>query len=131
MLPRPSSRLGSIASPSTCAFPAASDAVAASERAKTTTWAPRLTTADPGGGWDDDPVRSLERADVVAAVRAAIAELPETQRMALILAKYHEVPYAEIAHVLDSSEKAIKSLIHRARESLRERLAPFLEKELS
>ncbi len=78
-----------------------------------------------------DPSLRLERVDVVHAVRAAVAELPEAQRMALILAKYHELPYAEIAQVLDSSEKAIKSLIHRARENLRERLEPFLQKELS
>jgi len=52
--------------------------------------------------------------------------LPEKQRMALILAKYHDYPYVEIAAVLGSSEKAIKSLIHRARESLRETLAPLL-----
>ena len=51
--------------------------------------------------------------------------------MALILAKYDEMPYAEIAHVLGSSEKAVKSLVHRARENLRERLAPFLKGELA
>ena len=48
--------------------------------------------------------------------------------MALILAKYHDYSYTEIADVLDSSEKAIKSLIHRARESLRETLDPFLQR---
>ncbi len=74
-----------------------------------------------------EPTRELEREDVVMAVRAAIATLPENQRMALILAKYQDLPYAEIAKVLSSSEKAVKSLIHRARETLRERLAPFLE----
>ena len=52
-------------------------------------------------------------------------------RMALILAKYEELPYCEIAAVLGSSEKAIKSMIHRARETLRERLAVFLEQELA
>ncbi len=74
----------------------------------------------------EGPSASLERKDAVRAVRAAIASLPEGQRMALVLAKYHELPYAEIALVLRSSEKAVKSLVHRARENLRERLAPFL-----
>lgn len=78
-----------------------------------------------------DPSDGLERDDVVQAVRRAIAALPETQRMALVLAKYHDMPYAEIADVLDSTEKAVKSLIHRARETLRETLAPFLQGELS
>jgi RNA polymerase sigma-70 factor (ECF subfamily) len=76
-----------------------------------------------------DPSDGLERSDVVAAVRAAIASLPDTQRMALILARYEELSQSEIAAVLDSSEKAVKSLVHRARESLRARLAPLLEQE--
>jgi RNA polymerase sigma-70 factor, ECF subfamily len=74
-----------------------------------------------------DPSSGLERDDLVSAVRQAIESLPEKQRMALILAKYHDTPYSEIAAILDSSEKAIKSLIHRARESLREMLEPFLQ----
>jgi RNA polymerase sigma-70 factor (ECF subfamily) len=77
------------------------------------------------------PSSGLEREDVVRAVRAAIALLPENQRMALILAKYEERPYAEIAEVLGSSEKAVKSLIHRARETLRSTLAPYLAEEAS
>lgn len=71
----------------------------------------------------------LERADVVRAVRQAIAALPEQQRMALVLAKYHDMPYDQIGQVLGSSEKAVKSLVHRARENLREALHPWLAKE--
>ena len=82
---------------------------------------------DPKDHSAADPSLGLEREDVVQAVRRAIENLPEKQRMALILAKYHDTPYLEIAEILDSSEKAIKSLIHRARESLRETLAPFLQ----
>ncbi len=74
-----------------------------------------------------DPSAALEREDLVDAVRAAISALPATQRMALVLARYEELSFAEIAGVMDSSEKAIKSLVHRARENLRARLAPFLE----
>lgn len=76
-----------------------------------------------------DPSDNLAREDVVQAVRTAIAALPETQRMALVLAKYEELSYSEIGTILGSSEKAIKSLIHRARETLRARLASFLEEE--
>ena len=76
-----------------------------------------------------EPSAELEREDIVAAVRAAVGALPEGQRMALILAKYHDTPYVEIAEILESSEKAIKSLVHRARETLREQLAPFLQRE--
>lgn len=77
------------------------------------------------------PGDELHRLDVVEAVRAAIDRLPETQRMALILARYDELPYSEIAVVLDSSEKAIKSLIHRARENLRAMLGPFIQEEVA
>lgn len=79
----------------------------------------------------EGPTEGMERDDVVRQVRQAIASLPEGQRMALILAKYHEMPYVEIAKVMDSTEKAIKSLIHRGRERLRAILAPLLEEEIA
>jgi RNA polymerase sigma-70 factor (ECF subfamily) len=86
-------------------------------------------------GWKDErgcaPAAELERGDVVASVRAAIAALPARQRMALVLAKYDELPYDEIAQVLGTSEKAVKSMVHRARESLRELLSPFLGEEVA
>lgn len=85
--------------------------------------------------WEDEgaetPSDSLQRDDVVNAVRRAIAALPDQQRMALILAKYEELPYAEVADVLGSTEKAIKSMVHRARENLREALAGFLTEEFA
>lgn len=87
----------------------------------------RLEFADEGSL---DPAHGLEVGDVVDAVRAAIAELPENQRMALILAKYEDLSHAEIAEVMESTEKAIKSLVHRAREALRAKLAPFFEEEV-
>ena len=77
------------------------------------------------------PAEEMARGDVVEAVRTAIDSLPEKQRMALILAKYDELPYTEIAEVLDSSEKAIKSMIHRARTTLREVLEPFIREEVA
>jgi RNA polymerase sigma-70 factor (ECF subfamily) len=77
------------------------------------------------------PGAELEREDLVASVRAAIAELPARQRMALVLAKYEELPYDEVGEVLGTSEKAVKSMIHRAREALRARLSEFLEEEVA
>lgn len=78
-----------------------------------------------------EPADELARGDVVQAVRGAIAQLPEAQRMALVLAKYDELPYVEIGRVLGTSEKAVKSLVHRARENLRAMLGPFLEQEFA
>lgn len=79
----------------------------------------------------EEPSTEMERDDVVRQVRDAIASLPDNQRMALILAKYHEMPYVEIAAVMESTEKAIKSLIHRGREKLRATLAALIEEEMA
>ncbi|QDV04964.1 ECF RNA polymerase sigma factor SigW [Planctomycetes bacterium Poly30] len=76
-----------------------------------------------------DPSNGLERGDLVLAVRSAIADLPETQRIALVLSRYHQLSHAEIASVVDSTEKAVKSLLHRARETLRATLQPLMEEE--
>ena len=77
-----------------------------------------------------DPSAGLEEGDLVGAVRAAIAQLPESQRIAVVLARYHQLSYAEVAAVVGSTEKAVKSLIHRARETLRVTLQPLIEEEL-
>ena len=60
------------------------------------------------------------------AIDAAIAELPEQQRMAVVLRRYEEMPYEEIARVLDLTVPAVKSLLFRARTFLRERLEKYL-----
>jgi RNA polymerase sigma-70 factor (ECF subfamily) len=56
-------------------------------------------------------------------VRDAIALLPEKQRAAVLMHKYEEMDYSQIADVLECSESAVKSLLFRAYESLRARLA--------
>lgn len=56
-------------------------------------------------------------------VRQAIAALPEKQRAAVLMHKYQEMDYAQIAATLACSESAVKSLLFRAYESLRSRLA--------
>ena len=56
-------------------------------------------------------------------VRQAIENLPSKQRAAVVMHKYEELGYAEIAGVLRCSESAVKSLLFRAYESLRGRLA--------
>ena len=55
-------------------------------------------------------------------VRDAIALLPEKQRAAVLMHKYEEMEYSQIATVLECSESAVKSLLFRAYESLRARL---------
>ena len=56
-------------------------------------------------------------------VRSAISILPEKQRAAVLMHKYEEMEYSQIAKVLECSESAVKSLLFRAYETLRARLA--------
>jgi RNA polymerase sigma-70 factor (ECF subfamily) len=56
-------------------------------------------------------------------IRGAISALPEKQRAAVLMHKYEEMEYAQIAKVLNCSESAVKSLLFRAYETLRARLA--------
>jgi RNA polymerase sigma-70 factor (ECF subfamily) len=56
-------------------------------------------------------------------IRRAIALLPDKQRAAVLMHKYEEMEYSQIANVLHCSESAVKSLLFRAYESLRARLA--------
>ena len=60
------------------------------------------------------------------AVDAAIASLPEAQRLAIVLRRYEDMPYEEIAIVLKTTVPAVKSLLFRAREELKTKLQPFL-----
>ena len=62
--------------------------------------------------------------DRAAFIRRAIESLPEKQRAAVLLHKYREMDYADIAKVLECSESALKSLLFRAYEALRVQLAP-------
>jgi RNA polymerase sigma-70 factor (ECF subfamily) len=67
----------------------------------------------------------IER-DRAEFIRQAISSLPEKQRAAVLLHKYEEMDYAEIAKILECSESALKSLLFRAYETLRVQLAPLV-----
>lgn len=69
---------------------------------------------------------ALERDELVAKVGEAIHSLPEKQRTALLLCREEELSYEEIARVLGCSVSATKSIIHRGRETLKQRLKPYL-----
>jgi RNA polymerase sigma-70 factor (ECF subfamily) len=73
------------------------------------------------------PDATLLQSELQQAIENAIGLLPETQRMALVLRRYEELSYEEIADVLDLSVPAVKSLLFRARTELRERLKNYLE----
>jgi RNA polymerase sigma-70 factor (ECF subfamily) len=59
-------------------------------------------------------------------IRHAIDKLPEKQRAAVLLHKYQELDYGDIARILECSESALKSLLFRAYETLRVELAPLV-----
>ncbi|HEY5792805.1 MAG TPA: RNA polymerase sigma factor [Chthoniobacterales bacterium] len=73
------------------------------------------------------PAQSAAAAELEAAIDEAITGLPEPQRIALVLRRYEEMPYEEIARVLKVSVPALKSLLFRARETLKVRLKRYLE----
>jgi RNA polymerase sigma-70 factor, ECF subfamily len=74
------------------------------------------------------PARQLDKAEMREVVRLAIEALNERQRMAVLLSKFENMSYADIAETMDMSQEAIKSLLSRARLNLKEVLEPYLER---
>jgi RNA polymerase sigma-70 factor (ECF subfamily) len=121
-------------------------------RAKFTTWLLKITRnlvfnelrrtkrhahvplqSEPGA--EDPPVKdemnlapdaSLLESELQRTIEEAILQLPETQRMALVLRRYEQLSYDQIAEVLDLSVPAVKSVLFRARSELRSRLSKYL-----
>lgn len=73
------------------------------------------------------PPERLLRAELARKIEEALAGLPENQRTAILLCRQEELSYEEIAEVLCCSLSATKSLIHRGRETLKEKLKPYLK----
>src|SRR6266545_1937415 len=121
-------------------------------RAKFTTWLLKITRnlvfnemrrakrhahvpLQPEPGAEDPPLKdeanlapdaSLLEAELQRAIEEAIMQLPESQRMALVLRRYEQLSYEQIAEVLDLSVPAVKSVLFRARTELRSRLTRYL-----
>jgi RNA polymerase sigma-70 factor (ECF subfamily) len=100
------------------------------ERSAQTTY---LDEPDPETGTmpdvaDDEPTveEKLMREERMGAIRAQVMELPERQRMAVLMHKYQGMDYRQIGEVLKLSESATKSLLFRAYQTLRTRLKEFV-----
>ena len=78
----------------------------------------------------DAPEDNLERTERAVRVREAIAALPENQRRAVVLARFQGCSYAEIGEVMELSLMAVKSLLNRAKENLKEQLVRELKEYL-
>ena len=98
-----------------------------------------LGDADDEASWRRDgpdtraapPATGLDAEELEARILAAIAELPESQRIAITLNKFEHLSYQEIAKMLDCSTMAVKSLLSRARCNLRTALVRYLGEDFA
>ena len=74
------------------------------------------------------PARQFDKAEMRDVVRQSLSVLNERQRMAVLLNKFEEMSYADIATAMNMTPQAVKSLLSRARVNLREVLEPYLER---
>lgn len=72
------------------------------------------------------PVRQLHKSEMQQVVREAMETLNERQRMALLLNKFEGMSYADIGEVMELKPAAVKSLLSRARENLRDKLEQYV-----
>jgi len=100
--------------------------------------APENESGSPRGSPDLDlpdlanktPGENMLQHEMLRKVNEAILALPEQQRLAIVLRRYDEFSYEQIAEILKTSVPATKSLLFRARETLRLALRDYLETEL-
>jgi RNA polymerase sigma-70 factor (ECF subfamily) len=127
-------RLSGDASVTTWAYKVARNACSRQRRRRVAEPESLLSLDAPGDGdggaldvsdTRSDPSREAERAELSTALGEAIAALPPSQRDVLVLRDVEGLKAPEVARVLDITERAVKSRLHRARVQLRTALAPF------
>jgi len=84
---------------------------------------------EPQDGRLPPPGEALDRETWARRIEMALAALPENQRAALVFQHYDGLDLAEIGAILGISAKAVKSLLHRARENLRPILGRYRDME--
>lgn len=75
------------------------------------------------------PGQAMADEELAARVRDAVQQLPDRQRMAILLNKFEGLDYSQVAEQLGLTVPATKSLLHRARMALKERLEGYLAGE--
>jgi RNA polymerase sigma-70 factor, ECF subfamily len=100
---------------------------------------PAESLEEPRAENEDQPARQFEDKSQIAPpqevlygelaqkIQEALDELPENQRSAVLLCRQEDLSYEQIAKILRCSLSATKSLIHRGREALKEKLKPYLK----
>ena len=73
------------------------------------------------------PTRQLDKSEMRDIVQVAVGALSERQRLAVLLAKFEDMSYSDIGEVMDLTPQAVKSLLSRARATLRDALQPYLQ----
>ena len=81
---------------------------------------------EPIDGRTSRPLEALEESERAKLVRKCVEALPDSQRQAIMLSRFEGLGYQEIANVMALSLPAVKSLLWRARENMRQRLQPIL-----
>jgi len=88
-------------------------------RRKIVQWIPFVDHAHDRFGSSRPVDQELEREEERQRVRDALAELPERQRRAILLRRYEDMPYQEIADAMGTTVAAVQTLLHRAMKNLR------------
>lgn len=81
-----------------------------------------MTEAEEPASFSDHPGLTLEQQESMSILMGKINLLPENQRVAFTLNKIDDLPYKEIAEVMDLSLSSIESLMHRAKKNLKKQL---------
>jgi len=74
----------------------------------------------------ESPGERMQQQELAAIVQRALVDLNERQRAAVVLNKFEDMNYAEIAEIMNLTTKAVKSLLSRARENLRQALKQYI-----
>ncbi|HHS13443.1 MAG TPA: RNA polymerase sigma factor [bacterium] len=76
----------------------------------------------------EDPHQNLERRERSEILARAVAGLPANQRIAVTLTQYQGFSYAETAKIMDTTQAAVESLLHRAKQNLRKKLTRYFQR---
>jgi len=86
-----------------------------------------LETTEPVSEQELDPADAAEQKEIQQLVQKALNGLEASDAMIILLKDLQDVPYEEVARVLDVPVGTVKSRLHRARKALRSRLAPYFK----
>jgi RNA polymerase sigma-70 factor (ECF subfamily) len=86
-----------------------------------------MEASEMGGDGEFDPALMVERKELQARVQNALNSLEPDEATVILMRDLQDAPYEEVARVLDVPVGTVKSRLHRARQSLRERLAAHVK----